>query len=106
MKTVSLTGESRAEFVDYRGRERSSMFFRRGAGTEYIKAGSCFRRRRPDNVEETATVIGVSSDSFGIPHVRYRLEFMKPSSATRFVDGPRVLALATFAETYRDRVAS
>ena len=82
------------------------MFFRRAGATEFIKAGNCFRRKRSDNTVETATVLAVAADSFGIPHVRYRLEFNKPSSPRPIVDGPRVLALQTFAETYRERVAS
>lgn len=80
------------------------MFFRRAGATELIKAGNCFRRKRSDNMIETATVLAVAADTFGIPHVRYRLEFNKPSCTARFVDGPRVLALATFAETYKERV--
>jgi hypothetical protein len=89
---------------DVRGRELRSMFFKRGASLEYITAGSTFRRTEPHMVE-TAEVLSVSSDSFGIPHVRYTVRFQR---ATRppTTEGQRVLALKSFAERYTERCAA
>lgn len=78
------------------------MFFKRARNTDYVKAGSRFRRRRRDNTVETARVLSVEPDSIGIPHVSYELSIEKPSAVTRVTDGPRVLALAAFAETYEE----
>lgn len=82
------------------------MFFRRFNDQDVVKAGATFRRERPDHTVETAKVISVDPDSFGIPHVRYELVFEKPSMPSRIVDGPRVLALEAFADTYRECVSS
>lgn len=82
------------------------MFFRRIDIQEIVKAGATFRRERPDHTVETAKVLSVASDTFGIPHVRYELVFEKPSMCSRIVDGPRVLALSTFADTYRECISS
>ena len=104
---IRLSVSGHADYLSTRGKERTSMFFKRGRGMEFVKAGSIFRRNRNDYTVETARILSVASDSFGIPHVKYELAFEKPSSASsRVVDGPRVLALAAFAEMYRDRVAS
>lgn len=101
-----LEGTSRAEYLTYRGQARSAMFFNRnGSAIEFIKAGSVFTRVRSDRTVETAKVIAVASDSFGIPHVRYELFFEKPNAVAGFSEGSRVLALKTFADMYRDRLA-
>jgi len=86
---------------DIRGRELCSMFFKRGSALEYIKAGSSFRRTQPDMVE-TAEVVSVSADSFGIPHVRFHVSFKRPARDA-MKEGPRVLALKTFIERYTER---
>ena len=89
---------------DVRGRELCSMFFRRGGTLEYIKAGSSFRRTQPDMIE-TAQVLSVATDSFGIPHVRFRVTFKRQAQAATS-DGPRMLSLKTFAERYTERCAA
>jgi len=86
-------------------RELRSMFFKRGNSMEYVKAGSSFRRTHRDNMVETAEVLSVAADSFGIPHVRFRLTFMRPDRNV-FTEGPRVLSLETFAERYTERCAA
>lgn len=101
---VPLSGKGRADFLLNRGRERSSMFFRRGRDLEFIKAGVTFRRERSDRTIEFARVLSVAADAFGIPHVRYEVTFEKSFMTSRIVDGPRVLALSTFADTYQERV--
>ncbi len=87
-----------------KGRELCSMFFRRGNAMEYIKAGSTFRRTHADRMVETAEVLSVATDSFGIPHVRFSITFQRPDRNV-FNEGPRMLALKTFAERYTERCA-
>ena len=84
------------------------MFFKRrnDRAAAAVQAGTRYRRRRRDNTIETARVLSIARDSFGIPHVSYELQIEKPSAAARVTDGPRVLALNTFAETFREPVAS
>ncbi len=104
MHSLHFSGTSHAEYLEVNGRKRASMFFRRGKGMEFIKAGSSFRRVHPDRSVETARVLSVASDSFGIPHVRYEVVFERAQRTV--VDGPRILALSTFTDTYRERVTA
>ena len=53
---------------------------------------------------ETAEVLSVGTDSYGIPHVRFSLTFQRPDRNV-FNEGPRMLALKTFAERYTERCA-
>ena len=106
---ITLSGNNHADFLTSRGAERTSMFFKRKNNknnVEYIKSGSIFRRVRSDKTIETAKILSVVSDSFNIPHVRYDLEFRKPFASVDFCTGPRVLALATFIDIYKERVFS
>jgi hypothetical protein len=80
------------------------MFFKRGNGAEFVKAGTEFRRTRADKMVETATVLSIASDTFGIPHVKYELSVEKPLAGQTTSEGPRVLALGAFADTYCERV--
>ena len=96
-----LTGRSRAEAIEVRGNSWSGFFSRDRRGEDVVKEGSRFFRHRPDRMLETATVLSVSSDRMGIPHVRYNLEIQKLRGTTKFSDGPRSLALETFMSTYR-----
>lgn len=77
------------------------MFYKRGASLENITAGSTFRRTEP-NVVETAEVLSVTRDSYGIPHVRYTVRFQHATRAPT-TEGQRVLALKSFAERYTER---
>ena len=90
---------------DLRGRELCSMFFKRGGSLEYIKAGSAFRKTHPDRMVETAEVLSVATDSFGIPHVRFQVRFKRPARDVT-IEGPRMLSLKTFAERYTERCAA
>ena len=99
-----LSGRRSSSSVAFQERERASLFFKRGKSVQYLKAGSIFRRRRDDATEETAKVLSVSTDSLGIPHVRYEIEIGRRGAQTRFRDGPRVLALQSFIGAYRDPV--
>lgn len=66
---MHLSGRTQGAFVGYRGRERSSFFFRRGRTTEYIRKGCIFRRVHADRTVESARVLAMAIDGFGIPHV-------------------------------------
>ncbi|HAA93075.1 MAG TPA: hypothetical protein DCS82_02205 [Rhodospirillaceae bacterium] len=103
---LRLKGKTAGLFVDSRGRERSSMLFKRGRKMSLIKAGDLFARTHSDQTVEIARVIAVSTDSFGIPHIQYEIKFQRPQRPNSVFDGPRVLALGTFADTYTDRLAA
>lgn len=81
------------------------MFFKRANAAEFVKAGSAFRRTRPDRMIETARILSVAADGFGIPHVKYELTVEKPSALPRMVEGHRMLSLSAFTNTYSERVA-
>jgi hypothetical protein len=76
----------------------------RGDTATEIRPGSRFCRRRRDNVTETATVLDLRPDPFGIPHVHFTLVFEQPSLGS-FNEGLRVLALRSFVSAYSERVA-
>ena len=76
------------------------MFFRRTKPSVPIEAGQSFLRRRNDDFVEVARVLGVSPDSFGIPHVRYELTVEKPQSHGIYIAGTKVLSVSAFAATY------
>jgi hypothetical protein len=80
----------------------SSIFSRRDSILDAIQPGSTFRRVK-NEIVETAQVTAVSDDSFGIPHVRYKVGFKRPY-IDFFDGGTRVLALKSFAERYPERI--
>ncbi|HEX7970135.1 MAG TPA: hypothetical protein VF502_18060 [Stellaceae bacterium] len=53
---------------------------------------------------ETATVLELRPDPFGIPHVRFTLAFEQPSLGC-VSETLRVLALTSFIDAYRERIA-
>jgi hypothetical protein len=69
-----------------------------------VKPGSRFCRRRSDQVTETATVLELRSDRFGIPHVHFTLAFERTAHGAVY-EGQRVLALRTFVHSYPVRIA-
>jgi len=69
-----------------------------------IQPGNRYCRRRRDNVTETATVLELRPDPFGIPHVRFTLAFEQPSLGC-VNECLRVLALTSFIENYQERIA-
>jgi hypothetical protein len=74
------------------------------AQTEEVKPGCRYRRQHAGNLTETVAVLGVRNNASGIPHVRFTVAFERPW-APRLDHGPRVLALGSFTETYRERIA-
>ncbi|MDJ0683368.1 MAG: hypothetical protein QNJ84_01570 [Alphaproteobacteria bacterium] len=99
-----LSGRKSSAVVGFHERERSSLFYKDAGAVQFLKAGSTFRRRRDNATVETARVLSVATDSFGIPHVRYEIEIRKNGAHAQFRDGPRVLALRSFIGAYRERV--
>lgn len=87
------------------GRSLSSFFFKRGSKLEYVRAGSTFQRVHRDRMVETAQVLSVGTDSYGIPHVRFQVSFRRPNQSC-FDGGGRMLALKSFADQYRERVSA
>jgi hypothetical protein len=75
------------------------LFARKAPSTDGIRTGAVYRRVLRDNTVETAKVLSIANDPFGIPHVRYELVFGRPDRAP-LTEGRRVLALQRFAETY------
>ncbi|MEQ8371305.1 MAG: hypothetical protein RIE31_10945 [Alphaproteobacteria bacterium] len=85
-------------------RQFSSLFTRRGGPPGAVEMGARYRRVLPNRVIETAEVLTVKGDVYGIPHVTFRLRFEHPSKGS-VLDGPRVLALSSFASQYPERVS-
>ena len=85
------------------GRSLSSFFFKRGSRLEYVRPGSTFQRVHDDMMVETARVLSVGTDSYGIPHVRFQVSFSR-TDRNQFDGGARMLALKSFADQYRERV--
>lgn len=71
---------------------------RRATESGHVKAGSVYQRIHSGDIVETATVLSVGEDSFGIPHVRFQVCFERPNR--KFLEDARVLALESFAEHY------
>lgn len=79
------------------------MWFRRSESAATVEPGSVFRRDGDErNLVETASVLKVKPDSFGIPHVHYNIVYQRPHET--IADGPRILSLETFCKRYRQRV--
>jgi hypothetical protein len=68
-----------------------------------IEKGCIYRRVRADRTVETAKVLGLHQDSFGIPHVRYQVMFGRVDGLPHR-DGPRTLSVTSFMQQYRERV--
>lgn len=81
------------------------MWFKRSEFEPRIEPGAVFRREAEENsLIETASVLKVKSDVFGIPHVHYNIVYRRPYET--IADGPRVLALDIFRKRYRERVSA
>jgi hypothetical protein len=91
--------------VTRKSRQLTSLLYQRNGCMEYVKPGAQFRRVLPDRTVETAKIIGVQTDTFGIPHVRYNVDFVRPN-LQRHLEGPRVLAARAFFDLYGERVVA
>jgi hypothetical protein len=82
-----------------RAQKLSSIFSRRVDLQEFVKVGASFRRVMTDLTVETAEVIDMFSDPYGIPHVRYELSIVRPGR-TVYLTGPRTMALKAFEQNF------
>ena len=98
---LKLRGKTRAQLLDGKRRGSVSLFMKRGRKVGFVKSGSLFHRTRADNSIETARVIGMRTDAYGIAHVRYEVSIVRRHIAASYFEGPRTLALEAFADTYR-----
>ena len=71
-----------------------------------VREGEFFQRKHPLNMLETARVLSVDEDQFGIPHVKYEVKFEHSQERGRKFEGPRVLALTVFADNYHHTAAA
>jgi hypothetical protein len=69
-----------------------------------IRPGNRYRRRLGKCLAATATVLELRPDLVGIPHVQFAVTV--DGSSARLSEGDtRVLALQSFLDTYRERLA-
>ncbi|WP_299373934.1 hypothetical protein [uncultured Kiloniella sp.] len=66
--------------------------------SDEVKVGHKYRYVNPHRVVETAKVINVKKDTFGIPHVHFSIS-VDGDTSTGFVDF-RTLGLSSFSERY------
>jgi hypothetical protein len=78
-------------------------FTMRRSNRENVRPGDLFRRRGEHHAE-TATVLDLSQDPVGIPHVRFTLAIEGPD-AGRYDMSSRTLALHSFMDAYRERIS-
>ena len=86
-----------------RGLKIVGWFSREERRSKELAPGAVFRKVRPDNLVETAKVLALTKDGYGIPHVRYDLTFEGPTHL-RFGEGERLLSVASFNERFPERV--
>jgi hypothetical protein len=84
------------------GQRLSSVFYRRGEVLEYIRAGTSFRRLHSDRTVETAQVLGLYVDLYGIPHITFDLSIERPGRGG-YQAGSRTMALKVFCANYGER---
>jgi hypothetical protein len=77
-------------------------FLRRSRDAD-VQPGYSFRRDH-QNWTESVTVLELRTDPAGIPHVRYAVT-MEQRFSTRVEKALKVLALDSFRQAYRERVA-
>jgi hypothetical protein len=69
-----------------------------------LEPGAVFRKVRPDNLIEKATVVAVKNDSFGIPHVRFDVALESPTHLRLTDSEQRLLCVQSFTEHFTERV--
>ena len=101
---IKLRRKTHAQLLRDKRRESVSLFMKRGRKIEFVKSGSLFHRTKTDNSIETARVIGMRTDAFGIAHVRYEVRIARQQIVASYFEGPRTLALKAFADKYSERL--
>lgn len=69
-----------------------------------LEPGAVFRKVRPDNLVEKATVLSVKKDTSGIPHVRFDVALESPTHLRLTDSEQRLLCLQAFTENFPERV--
>ena len=80
-----------------------TLFSRRSDPSD-VRPGYSYKRRHGSTITEKVTVLDLREDAFGIPHVRFSVTYERPT-ADRVVTNLKVLALQSFVDLYRERVA-
>jgi len=75
------------------------MWFRNKKVPE-VRAGEVFRAQKAHRVVEIVEVIEPDAQISGMPHVRFRLSYMRPGDDEAILQGERTLALEAFAVNY------
>ena len=101
---IKFRGKTHVQLLGVKRRESVSLFMKRGRKIEFVKSGSLFHRTKTDNSIETARVIGMRTDAFGIAHVRYELRIARQHIVASYFEGLRTLALKAFADKYSERL--
>lgn len=71
-----------------------------------LEPGAVFRKVRPDNLVEKATVLSITKDTYGIPHVRFDIALESPSHLRLTDSDQRLLCLQAFTEHFPERVVA
>ena len=96
--TIARPADRRAGLAGWIASAGAAMFGRRHEAST-VTEGSLFECTHGNSMVELAEVEWIGKDSFGIPHVRFRLSCIW--SSRREPEGTRVLALDCFVERYR-----
>ena len=100
--TVALKEKCKPAVLGARAYNALGVFFGASRSKQTIRPGSRFRKIHKDKTVETARVLTVATDMLGIPHVRYELVIER--AQMRYIEEPRILALKTFTDTYKEYV--
>lgn len=73
----------------------------RGHKRKPVEEGAAYRHPQAGPVIETAHVLSLCEDSFGIPHVRFMVSYER-RERTVHEEGPRLLSLSAFISHYRE----
>ena len=101
---IKFRGKTHVQLFGVKRRESVSLFIKRGRKVEFVKSGSLFHRTKADNSIETARVIAMRTDAFGIAHVRYEVSIARQHVVASYFEGPRTLALNAFVDKYSERL--
>ena len=107
MTYLSLAGKSKAKYLDLNKR-RPSIIIRRHRKNgrkvfDYIRIGSTFNRTRGDKAVEYVHITGLSTDSFGIPHIRYDAHSRSAFATSKNYDGSKMLSLPAFINMFQQK---
>ncbi len=107
MPYLSLSGTSKAKYLDLNKRRPSIIIKRQRKNGlkifDYIRIGSTFNRTRGDKAVEYVNITGLSTDSFGIPHIRYDAHSRAAFTTSKNYDGSKMLSLPAFINMFQQK---